>query len=159
MVRFKNRYALCEIVLPGQENHSIPFDKNKIYQAVKASIINNHGDYGLGALQQSLRVNYVNVDTKIAIIRGERRFFQMLTSSLVFIRKVGKHDVIFRTLHIGGSLRQCYKFLIKYHQKNFPLLYQACQTEDEKMKVLESIVEASSTSASSGKSSWMTERI
>ncbi|XP_055863273.1 ribonuclease P/MRP protein subunit POP5-like [Biomphalaria glabrata] len=148
MVRFKNRYALCEVIVPGQENGSINFTKSKLYRAIKQSIISNHGDYGIGALDQSLRVIYINTGTRIVLIRAERKYFHMVTSAIIFIRKIGLHDVIFKTLHVGGSIRQCFKFLIKYHQKSFPSMYQSCQTEDDKIKVLESIIDACDASTS-----------
>ncbi|GFO21431.1 ribonuclease p/mrp protein subunit pop5 [Plakobranchus ocellatus] len=143
MVRFKNRYALCELMFPGQPETSV--ESHQVYQAVKASLLDSHGDFGLAALQSSLSVKYLNIKTNIAVIRGERRHFDMLTSSLVFIRKIGGKDVVFKTLHVGGSIRSCQKFLIGHHRKNLTQIFPSCKTPEERAEGMKSIMAACDT--------------
>ncbi|RUS77908.1 hypothetical protein EGW08_014339 [Elysia chlorotica] len=142
MVRFKNRYAICELVFPQTAESGPQMETYQVYQAVKQSLLESHGDYGLAALQSSLSVKYLNIKTNIAIIRGERRHFDMVTSSLIFITEVGGLDVAFRTLHVGGSIRSCQKFLIDYHRKNLAKLFPECETLEGKSEVMKSIMAA-----------------
>ncbi|KAK3785406.1 hypothetical protein RRG08_045627 [Elysia crispata] len=142
MVRFKNRYAVCELVFSKMPQSAPLVETYQVYQAVKQSLLESHGDYGLAALQSSLNVKYLNIKTKIAIIRGERRHFDMVTSSLVFITKAAGTDVVFKTLHVGGSIRSCQKFLIGYHRKNLTKLFPECKTLEEKSEVMKSIMSA-----------------
>ncbi|BFZ18277.1 hypothetical protein BsWGS_21316 [Bradybaena similaris] len=142
MVRFKNRYLLCELVFPDKNKEIPPIDTKNVYLAVRDAILEAHGDYGLGAVQFSLSVKYLNIKTNIAIIRVERKHLSIVASSVVFIKKVGSHSIIMKTLHVGGSIRACQKFLIDYHKKNLPLLYSGCETDEQRAKVMQSIVEA-----------------
>ncbi|XP_059171731.1 ribonuclease P/MRP protein subunit POP5-like [Physella acuta] len=141
MVRFKNRYALCELIFPDQPSGAVNFG-SKLYQEVNRCILENYGDYGVGALQFSLAVKYINIDTKIAIIRGERKHFDMVKSTLPMIRNIGPDKVVFKTLHVGGSVRACQKFLIKYHHKNMAQAYRNCKTDEQRASVLKVIMDA-----------------
>uniref|UniRef100_A0A0B7B3Z7 Ribonuclease P/MRP protein subunit POP5 n=1 Tax=Arion vulgaris TaxID=1028688 RepID=A0A0B7B3Z7_9EUPU len=142
MVRFKNRYLLCELVFPDTKKESPNIDSKTVYFAVRDAVLDAHGDYGLGAVQFSLSVKYFNIKTNIVIIRVERMYFDIVASSVIFVRKIGIHNVIIKTLHVGGSVRACQKFLITYHKKNLHLLYFNCKTEEQRSKVMQSIVEA-----------------
>ncbi|CAG5131660.1 unnamed protein product [Candidula unifasciata] len=142
MVRFKNRYILCEVVFPDKKKEIPRIDTKSVYFAVRDAILDAHGDYGLGAVQFSLSVKYLNIKTNIIIIRVERKHLNIVASSVVFIKKVASHNIIMKTLHVGGSIRACQKFLISYHKKNLPLLYSGCETEEQRAKVMQSIVEA-----------------
>ncbi|GFR78933.1 ribonuclease P/MRP protein subunit POP5 [Elysia marginata] len=66
----------------------------------------------------------------------------MLSSALVFITKAGGMDVLFKTLHVGGSIRSCQKFLINYHRKNLAQLFPDCKTPEEQADVMKSILAA-----------------
>lgn len=57
MVRFKNRYLLCEI--KWEDDRYDPNIKNKdLYDALKDSIGMNFGDLGMGLAATSLSVKY-----------------------------------------------------------------------------------------------------
>ena len=57
MVRFKNRYLLCEI--RWEDKKFDPNVKNKdIYDAIRDSIGINFGDYGTGLITSSLSSKY-----------------------------------------------------------------------------------------------------
>ena len=56
MVRFKNRYLLCEI--RWEDGKFDPNVRNKdIYDAIRDSIGVNFGDYGTGVITSSLSSN------------------------------------------------------------------------------------------------------
>jgi len=145
MVRIKYRYALCEVLKTS--DRALP-DETRVFNAIKDAVHDTHGDFGLGMLQTNLRVKYLNIDTNIFIIRAHRDLFHLLASALVFVRsiKMGYRepnlDVILKTLHVGGSIRACQKFLVRYHRRNMTLLFPHCVTEEQKAMVMTSIMDA-----------------
>ncbi|CAL1548835.1 unnamed protein product, partial [Lymnaea stagnalis] len=97
------RYILCEIFVPGKQSFPANIDGNKIYQALRDSLIKNHGDLGLGTFQASLKVIYLNPLTNIVIIRGQKKDFSILSTALLFIEKIAGISVVIRSLHISGK--------------------------------------------------------
>ncbi|XP_005112800.1 ribonuclease P/MRP protein subunit POP5 [Aplysia californica] len=142
MVRFKNRYALCEVVTPGTQSSLLEINSQQVYSAVRNVILDTHGEFGLGSLQFSLKVKYLNIETRIVIIRAERRFFHYLSSALVFVKKIGVHNAFLRTIHVGGSIRACQKFLIRFHRQNMTRLFPQCTTDEQRCQVMASIMDA-----------------
>ena len=51
MVRFKNRYFMCEVDWDGAHP---PISEKDLAYALRNSVETNFGDYGIGLLKQSL---------------------------------------------------------------------------------------------------------
>lgn len=142
MVRVKRRYALCEVVKPETKYSHIDVTSDEVYRAIKSSILDTHGEFGLAFLQKSLKVTYMNIDTNIVIVRAPRDFFNLLASSLVFVNKIGSHKCFLKTIHVGGSIQACQKFVIRYHRDNMVRLFPNCTSQTQRAQVMESIMEA-----------------
>ncbi|XP_048411660.1 ribonuclease P/MRP protein subunit POP5 [Stegostoma tigrinum] len=146
MVRFKSRYLLCEIVFENPQFRHCIEEKN-IYKTVKDAIIRAHGDFGLGCCSLSLAVKYLNAYTGIVLIRCRKDFYRLLWSAMQLITflesKNQKYPCFFNTLHVGGTIRTCQKFLIQYNRKQLLLLLKDCKTKEERESVQRSILSCS----------------
>ncbi|XP_077995236.1 ribonuclease P/MRP protein subunit POP5-like [Glandiceps talaboti] len=139
MVRFKNRYILCELVMES-DRLVYPIEQKDIYFAVKQAIERCHGDYGAGVTQGGLSVKYLNTYTKTVLIRVRRDHHKLLWSALPFIKSIGKQQVFLHSLHIGGTIRSCQKFLTKYGRQQLVVLLQKCRTQEERKAVQKSLL-------------------
>ncbi|KAL3874138.1 hypothetical protein ACJMK2_037190 [Sinanodonta woodiana] len=139
MVRYKNRYILCEIIYTDNQRVERHVTDYMVYGAVINALQTAHGDFGIGSLQSSLCVKYVNPITSMVLIRARRGAHKMVQSALYFIKKIGQYEAFFRTLHLGGTIRSCCKFLIKHHKQMLPRLLSECKNKEEIRKVQEII--------------------
>ena len=117
MVRFKNRYLVCEI--KWEDSKYDPNVKNKdIYESIRESLAINFGDHGTGLLLNSLSgnfyvVKYWNPATNICIVRCLRDEFRILWCSLTFISHIRGRKVRIKVVYTGGTIRSCQKFVVK----------------------------------------------
>ncbi|XP_045167996.1 ribonuclease P/MRP protein subunit POP5-like [Mercenaria mercenaria] len=147
MVRYKCRYILCKVIFTDRrKKHSI--NENDFYYAVKNEINALHGDYAIASLRNvpSLAVRYVDGNSGVVLIRCQRSLLKIVQSSITFVKKINKEDGFLQTIHVGGTIRSCLKFLIRYHRSRLPQLLMECKTEDEKKKVQAAIVQSCKTS-------------
>jgi len=108
MVRFKNRYLLVELQwADGMVDSSVSAQTLK--RTVKQHLQHNFGDYGVGLIQQTLQVKYWNNMTNLCIIRCAREYHKMVWSALTTIKALNNRDLLFRLVHLGGSIRSCQK--------------------------------------------------
>jgi ribonuclease P/MRP protein subunit POP5 len=117
MVRFKNRYLLCEI---GWEDKKFdPNLKNKdIYDAIRDSIAVNFGDFGLGQVLGSLSgklyvVKYFNPATNLLIVRVQREEFRNLWCAITFITHIKGRRVRIKVTYTAGTIRTCQREIVK----------------------------------------------
>ncbi|XP_013383298.1 ribonuclease P/MRP protein subunit POP5 [Lingula anatina] len=122
MVRLKNRYYLCEIIPTGEKKQGTHlvggFTERLVFKAVQKEVQDLHGDYGQGVLMGSFSVSYLNPDTNMVMIRAGRDYHRLVGSALPLVKKIGHQEAFLRTIHLGGTIRSCQKFLIK-HNKQF----------------------------------------
>ncbi|XP_060083219.1 ribonuclease P/MRP protein subunit POP5-like [Ylistrum balloti] len=144
MVRFKNRYLVCEVVYTGSRKKTSTFTELELYKCIRDSVIKSYGDYGYGVLKSSLSLKHWNKASNIVLIRAKRGSHAMVQSAITFVRKICSTDACFNTLHIGGTIRSCYKFLVHHHQRQLPSLLQECQTEKERSAVRTAILSSNS---------------
>lgn len=64
----------------------------------------------------------------------------MVQSAMFFINKIGTYDAFLRTLHIGGTIRTCQKFLINYNREQLPSMLRECKTADERQQLQSAIL-------------------
>lgn len=98
-----------------------------------------HGDYGVAAIKSGFITKYCNEHTHIAIVRVRHGPHRFVTSSLPFITKIGKLDAKLNTLHIGATLKHCFKFIQKYQRAYLDNMWSKLKTDEER-KHLESAV-------------------
>ena len=121
MVRFKNRYLLCEFL--WEDKKFDPNLKNKdIYDSARESIAVNFGDFGAGLIMGSLSgmfyiVKYWNPVTNIAIIRIQREEFRILWCGLTFITHLKGRRVKVKVIYTAGTIRTCQQEIVKFIRK------------------------------------------
>lgn len=117
MVRFKNRYLLCEI--QWEDRKYDPNVRNKdLYDAIRDSVGMNFGDLGMGAISTSLSSNfyivkYWNPVTNLAIVRIQREEFRMLWCAITFITHIRGRKVRPKIIYTAGTIRTCQREVVR----------------------------------------------
>ncbi|XP_068679492.1 ribonuclease P/MRP protein subunit POP5-like [Montipora foliosa] len=140
MVRFKRRYLLVEISFQDKKVDE-DLTSTCLYQKIIQAIQECHGDYGV-ACTWLLKVKYVNPVTGVAFIACHRDYYRMVWSAMTFIKKLKQRLCMWRVLHIGGTLRSCQRFLIRYNKDQLLQALQQCKTPAERKRVLRTIKKA-----------------
>ncbi|XP_068094789.1 ribonuclease P/MRP protein subunit POP5 [Hyperolius riggenbachi] len=141
-MRFKSRYFLCEVVLEEPRCRQNITQSVVLYN-VKNTVARMHGDFGAAAVSVGLSVKYLNAYTGVILLRCRKEFHQLLWSSLPFISSLEnrghRYPCFINTLHVGGTIRTCQKFLIQYNRQQLSLLLKECTDPDEKETIRKSI--------------------
>lgn len=133
MVRFKNRYFAVEIN-PIDKQQKAPFYLNSY--ALQASVFKKveqlHGDFGIAAVQAGFTAKYCNKWTCIAMIRTRHGPHRLVASSLPLMNEVSGHQITVRTLYVGATLQQCYRFIRRYQRQQLTKIWSVLKTEAER---------------------------
>ncbi|XP_047552896.1 ribonuclease P/MRP protein subunit POP5 isoform X1 [Lutra lutra] len=93
------------------------------------------------ALSVSLR--YLNAYTGVVLLRCRKEFYHLVCSALPFItyleNKGHRYPCFLNTLHVGGTIRTCQKFLIHYNRRQLLILLQNCTDEGERQAIQKSV--------------------
>ncbi|XP_059909122.1 ribonuclease P/MRP protein subunit POP5 isoform X3 [Gadus macrocephalus] len=131
MVRVKSRYLLCEINISVPSNRLLLEDK-PIFSAVKDAVASMHGDYGAAQCSIGFSVKYVNALTGIMLIRCPKSSYRLIWSALPFVTSVEhkgrKIPFFLNCLHVGGTIRTCQKFLVRYNTQQLHRMLPQCKT-------------------------------
>lgn len=143
MVRLKHRYMLVKLEFIGERITTIT--EKDIYRTVVNSVQKFHGDYGLASVQSSLSVKYANSKTGVIIIRARRGVHSLVLQSLALWQHTG--NAFFRTLHVGGSIRSCQKFLGRHYRQELVAQAAHCTSEKELDSIRAALWESSSNAS------------
>ncbi|XP_068422526.1 ribonuclease P/MRP protein subunit POP5 [Clinocottus analis] len=148
MVRVKSRYLLCEVNVEDR-SHLLLLDDRAVAVAVKATVARTHGDYGAALCSIGFSVKYLNAHTGIVFLRFPKRCYRILWSALPFITCIEtrgqKVPCFLNCLHVGGTIRTCQKFLIRYNTQQLHRMLPKCKNEEEKRQVQKSILNCTIT--------------
>ncbi|XP_042277941.1 ribonuclease P/MRP protein subunit POP5 [Thunnus albacares] len=148
MVRVKSRYLLCEVNV-SDRSRLLLLDDRAVAAAVKAAVARIHGDYGAALCSIRFSVKYLNTHTGIVFLRFPKRCYKLLWSALPFITSVEsrgqKIPCFLNCLHVGGTIRTCQKFLIRYNTQQLHRMLPTCKNEEEKQQVRQAILNCSLT--------------
>ncbi|KAM4576941.1 ribonuclease P/MRP protein subunit POP5 [Odontesthes bonariensis] len=143
MVRVKSRYLLCEVNVSDRSD-LLPLDDRAVAAAVKAAVARTHGDYGAALCSIRFSVKYLNAHTGIVFLRFPKRCYKLLWSALPFITNIesrGKKIPCFlNCLHVGGTIRTCQKFLIRYNTQQLHRMLPKCKNEEERQQIRRGIL-------------------
>ncbi|XP_038139265.1 ribonuclease P/MRP protein subunit POP5 [Cyprinodon tularosa] len=146
MVRVKSRYLLCEINVSDRRD-LLKLDDRAVAGAVRAAVARIHGDYGTAICSTRFWVKYLNAHTGMVFLRLPKRGYELLWSALPFITCIESRGQIipcaFNCLHVGGTIRTCQKFLIRYNTQQLHRMLPKCKNEEEKRQIEESILSCS----------------
>ncbi|KAM6241333.1 ribonuclease P/MRP protein subunit POP5 isoform 2-T2 [Spheniscus humboldti] len=115
MVRFKNRYVLCEVVSEDPRCRQCIEDR-AVGLAVRDAVGRVHGDYGLACCSISFTVKYLNAYTGTVLLRCRKDSYRLLCSALPFVRQLEsrnqRYPCSLNTLHVGEERRCIQKSLL-----------------------------------------------
>ncbi|XP_007525333.1 ribonuclease P/MRP protein subunit POP5 [Erinaceus europaeus] len=153
MVRFKHRYLLCELV-SDDPRCRLSLEDRVLCGLVRDTIARVHGTFGAAACSVGFAVRYLNAYTGIVLLRCRKEFYQLLSSALPFItyleNKGHRYPCFLNTLHVGGTIRTCQKFLIQYNRRQLLILLQNCRNEGEREAIQKSVTRSCLLEESSG---------
>ncbi|XP_057686765.1 ribonuclease P/MRP protein subunit POP5 isoform X2 [Corythoichthys intestinalis] len=133
MVRFKSRYLLCEINVLDR-NSLLLLNDRVVADAVKDAVARIH-------------VKYLNTYTGMVFLRFPKMCYELLWSALPFITSIETHrqkiPCFLNCLHIGGTMRTCQKFLIRYNTRQLHRMLPNCKNEEEKQQIRKAILSCS----------------
>ncbi|KAK3540739.1 hypothetical protein QTP70_034788 [Hemibagrus guttatus] len=142
----RTRYLLCEVCVSDSSSLRL-LEEKAIYQAVKAAVIKAHGEYGAALFSIGSTVTYLNAYTGVVILRFRKAHFQLLWSALPFISSIWsqgqKVQCFFNCIHVGGTIRTCQKFLVRYGRQQLCRMLPHCKTEAEKQEVRRAVMSCS----------------
>ncbi|ETE64327.1 Ribonuclease P/MRP protein subunit POP5, partial [Ophiophagus hannah] len=105
MVRFRNRYFLCEIISEDPRCRQF-IEERIVHNAVKNAVARIHGDFGAACCSNAFSVKYLNAYTRVVLFCCRKDFYRLLWSSLPFITQLENRNqhcpCSFHTLHVGG---------------------------------------------------------
>ncbi|KAL8584732.1 hypothetical protein ACOMHN_035652 [Nucella lapillus] len=129
MVRVKYRYFLVEIRYQGSGRVERRVSSEQVFKAVRQTVKDAHGDYGLGVLKDSLMVKYMNWETNCLVIRAKRDYYQLAQTAFTLVKKIGVHSCFLHTLYIGGTMNSCQKFLGLHNRHHLTVLVRQCKIQ------------------------------
>ncbi|KAJ8379450.1 hypothetical protein SKAU_G00002280 [Synaphobranchus kaupii] len=146
MVRYKSRYLLCELCVSDQSSLQL-LDERAVFTAVKGAVSWAHGDYGAALCSVSFAVKYLNAHTGVVFLRCRKSHYRLLWSALPFITSVESRGqrvpCFFNCLHVGGTIRTCQKFLIRYNTQQLLRMLRHCHSEAERLEVRKAVLSCS----------------
>ncbi|XP_049623833.1 ribonuclease P/MRP protein subunit POP5 [Suncus etruscus] len=151
MVRFKHRYVLCEVAA-ADARCRLALEERALGQQVRDAVARLHGAFGAAACAVGFAVRYVNAYTGVVLLRCRRDFCALLCSALPFARLDARgpgprprphphpHPHAFlRTLHVGGTIRTCQKFLVRYNRRQLLVLLRGCADDGQREAIRKSV--------------------
>ncbi|KAJ8414763.1 hypothetical protein AAFF_G00022860 [Aldrovandia affinis] len=146
MVRFKSRYLLCELCVSDQSSLQL-LDDRAVFTGVRGAVCRAHGDYGAALCSVSFAVKYLNADTGVVFLRCRKSHYRILWSALPFITHLEnrgqKVPCAFNCLYVGGTIRTCQKFLIRYNIQQLHRMLPHCHNEAERLEVRRAVLNCS----------------
>ncbi|XP_072537250.1 ribonuclease P/MRP protein subunit POP5 [Salminus brasiliensis] len=146
MVRLKARYLLCEVCVSERSMLRVLEEKD-IYQAVKAAVTKAHGAHGAALFGIGSAVAYLNAYTGVVMLRFRKSHYRILWSALPFINCIWKHgqkvQCFFNCIHVGGTIRTCQRFLVRYNRQQLCRMLPHCKTEAERQEVRKAVLSCS----------------
>jgi ribonuclease P/MRP protein subunit POP5 len=114
MVRVKRRYFVFQFHFNSNSTNLIK--SSQIHTTFESMIARLYGDLGVARFTRNLSIIYFNPSTHVAIVRCLRDDKHMLQTAATFISKIlpDQIECSVQTIHVGGSIRQCKKYLVNY---------------------------------------------
>ncbi|KAF4011669.1 hypothetical protein G4228_004156, partial [Cervus hanglu yarkandensis] len=141
----RRRYLLCEVV-SDDPRCRLTLEDRVLGTLVRDTIARVHGTFGAAACSIGFAVRYLNAYTGIVLLRCRKEFYRLVWSALPFItyleNKGHRYPCFLNTLHVGGTIRTCQKFLIQYNRRQLLILLQNCTDEGEREAIQKSVTKS-----------------
>ena len=117
MVRVKKRHCLFKLNNLTYKKTGNDITCSEIYTSIKSSVLKLYGLLGNKYLA-SFQIKYFNIYTNIGYFSCLREYHRKILAALNFVNQIGKFQCNFRSLHVGGTIKNCQRFLVKYHAQS-----------------------------------------
>ena len=135
MVRIKKRYLVIRFeFLNSKSKRTI--DREDIFQAVKGTLKELYGDYGVAAYGPHLNVKYTNPHTSIFFLQCLRDHYKQIRACVTFVKVMQKELCVLTCLKVAATIKLAERFLLAYNIKAMNVLYKRCKTPMEKNNLL-----------------------
>ena len=142
MVRLKHRYIVTRILYPSMllpapakfpmitnlQRPTPSLDVPQLIRLIRNSVAYMYGDYGLGLISSSLKINYYSQSTSTMIIRVARAHYRILWAALTWLNGTTEPDAtaqrqkgvecVFRTVRVCGTIRKAEEEIIEMAKKD-----------------------------------------
>ncbi|KAM3867678.1 ribonuclease P/MRP protein subunit POP5 [Diretmus argenteus] len=146
MVRRKSRYLLCEVNVSDRSSLLLLSDR-AINASVRAAVAQIHGDYGAALCSMICTVKYLNAHTGMLFLRCPKSCYRLVSSALPFITCIEnqgqKLPCFLNCLHVGGTIRTCQKFLVRYNTQQLHRMLPKCKNQEEQLHIRKAILNCS----------------
>lgn len=124
---------MVEVNEPGRkEKSSLALKPFSFHNAISNKVQQMHGDFGSAAIKAGFTTKYCNEKTKIALIKVRHGPHRIVASSLPFVDQIEGKNIFLRTLYLGATLKQCFKFLQMYQRKRLMEVFATLMTDADK---------------------------
>ncbi|CAL4083695.1 unnamed protein product [Meganyctiphanes norvegica] len=130
MVRVKRRYLVAEVV--PENPQKFKFHNKGLFEAVKSSVRQLHGDFGEAAVSNGMQVKYLNPETHLAFVRVLRGPHQLAASALSVISSIDGQPATLRMLYPAATIRHALLFVKKHHEEKLRELEASLKSPQEK---------------------------
>ncbi|CAB1319645.1 unnamed protein product, partial [Coregonus sp. 'balchen'] len=111
-------------------------DDRAIYPAAKTAVSRAHGDYGAALSSLGFSVKYLNAHTGIVFLCCWKSHYR-----LICLENRGERVPCFlNCLHVGGTIRTCQKFLVRYNTQQIHWMLPLCQGEAERSEIRKAVL-------------------
>ncbi|CAD8177746.1 unnamed protein product [Paramecium pentaurelia] len=104
MVRFKNRYFICEYIQEYQEKE---FSERDLLIEIRDQVQYHYGDFGSAKIQFSFQIKYLNTISRLFILRVARDYKNIIWSTLIFMNMFKGVPIKIRILGCSGTIKKC----------------------------------------------------
>ena len=136
MVRKKQRYFVVEIFY---EDDRVDFNLSKedIFYAIRSSVQELYGDYGIGAFSLDVFVKYVNPYTKLFFLQAPREYQVEIRTCLSFIKMLRNYICVFNCIYVTATIKSAELFLLQRDKEKLHALYKNCNNVSDRAKIME----------------------
>ncbi|KAJ7193795.1 hypothetical protein GGX14DRAFT_701029 [Mycena pura] len=132
MVRFKNRWLLVELIPVASPDSSTSttttttkrLDGQKIWAALKQSVLTNFGDVGWGSVGLSINgapayilLKYYSPTTNICIIRVARDHHKIAWGAVTLLTSIEGSRYIPNVIHLSGTIKHAQLAAISHNRE------------------------------------------
>ncbi|KAJ7286517.1 hypothetical protein C8J57DRAFT_1287863 [Mycena rebaudengoi] len=118
MVRFKNRWLLVELIpVPSPNSAAARLDGQKIWAALRQSVLSNFGDIGWGSVALAITVKYYSPTTNICIIRVARDHHKIAWGAVTLLTSIEGSRYIPNVIHLSGTIRHAQLAAIAHNRE------------------------------------------
>ncbi|XP_022918640.1 ribonuclease P/MRP protein subunit POP5 [Onthophagus taurus] len=142
MVRHKNRYIVV-LITENDTNATKKLHLKPITlsNAIKDTVQQLYGDFGLAAIKAAFTAKYCNELTKIAIIKVRHGPHRFVTSVLPLITSLENKSITINIIHIGATIKQSFKFILEYQERKYYEFVANLKRDEDKKALRESLMD------------------